>query len=55
MMRPKLPGLKTCPVVALMLPREANKALAIGLAKFAWLKILKNSAGNSKHRYSQTG
>ena len=36
MMRPKLPGLRTCPVVGSILPPEENKALRllIGLAKF---------------------
>ena len=56
-MRPKLPGLRTCPVTRSILPPEANKALRllIGFAKFGWLNRLKNSARNSNLRDSARG
>ncbi len=57
MMRPKSPGLMIRPVFASMLPPDEAKALKllIGLAKFTWLKRLKNSARNSTFFDSRIG
>src|SRR6267378_3699571 len=57
MMRPKSPGLMICPVIGSILPPDDCNALRllIGLAKFTWLKRLKNSARNSMFFDSPSG
>src|SRR5215470_1740545 len=49
MIRPKLPALRTCPVVGSLFPPDATKAfrLLMGLAKLGWLHRLKNSVPDS--------
>src|SRR2546428_785964 len=48
MMRPKSPGLVMRPFESMLPPDEAKALkLLIGLAKFTWLKRLKNSARHS--------
>src|SRR5213080_1867156 len=48
-MRPKSPGLMIRPFASMLPPDDANALrLLIGLAKFTWLKRLKNSARNSR-------
>src|SRR5215472_2785 len=57
MIRPKLPALRTCPVVGSIFPPDATKAfrLLMGLAKLGWLNRLKNSVRNSKACDSDIG
>ena len=55
MIWPKSPGLIMCPVFGLMPEDGIALRLLIGLAKFTWLKRLKNSARNSMFFASPNG